>query len=328
VNITPLTTLAFWTAYPGNLAGFTAADAWPTNSSAVTQEALAAAIATVNANFASQLAANGLNTAFNFFIEEFAADGTGFDAVLDALSITLDMVNSTLAIEVGGVAFAFDSGIDISGITIGWGGSTGGTELPEGVAGQAVTMEYCCAAGGSPYTNGDQVLFTFSSSGALMLTEQYTVVAESFTVDEFGQYIWSATDGTQYVLSLIAGAIHEVNVMDASNNFLGQFAPVGGGAADGGDWNMILSGSYTQDMGGYPYTVNIGPMTLSGPFAAPTVSDVESAFVTQSYNPTGAVTVTTLLDTETQRKFRVQFTALVGDVESIYDLTYDYNLIQ
>lgn len=116
----------------------------------------------------------------------------------------------------------------------GSGGGSGGASLPDGVSGQIVTMEYCCAGSGSPYNNGDQVLFTFSSSGSLMLTDQYTVVADSFTVNASGEYVWSDTvNGYDYLLSVIDGAIHEVNVMSGST-FLGQFSPVSAGGGSGG----------------------------------------------------------------------------------------------
>lgn len=135
-------------------------------------------------------------------------------------TMATNFASSTLQAALGGYG-AISTSIDVSDI-----GTGGGDTLPPGVAGQTVTMEYCCAATGSPYNTGDQVLFTFSSSGALTLTDQYTVAATSFTVDSYGQYIWTTASGIKYVLSLSNGAIHEVNVMSASNTFLGQFTPV------------------------------------------------------------------------------------------------------
>ena len=103
-----------------------------------------------------------------------------------------------------------------------------GGNLPSGVSGKVVMMTYCCAASGSPYTNGQQVLFTFSSSGALMLTPQYTVVSSTFTVTSSNEYQWVDASGLKYTLSLITtgtaiGQINEVNINSAANVFLGQF---------------------------------------------------------------------------------------------------------
>lgn len=98
--------------------------------------------------------------------------------------------------------------------------------LPESVKGQIVTMEFGSAANGAPYSNGDQVLFAFSSSGSLMLTDQYTVVAAS--AQKVGsEYVWTdSANSLKYALSLMNDTIHEVNLYSLSDTFLGQFAPV------------------------------------------------------------------------------------------------------
>jgi hypothetical protein len=103
---------------------------------------------------------------------------------------------------------------------------TGGT-LPSYVAGQIVTMKYCCAASDSPYSTDDEVLFSFSSSGRLMLTDQYTVVAASFT-ERGSEYIWvDNANSIEYALSVLNDAIHEVNVQSiGGSTFYGQFTPV------------------------------------------------------------------------------------------------------
>jgi hypothetical protein len=335
-NVTPLTTLALFQGHSqGDLEALY--NSWASSYSALTTASIQAAQATINANFATQMQAAGLDpNTYDFFKTAFTANSSGFDAVLDGLNVTINFGAGTFAITDGADApISFNLNIDTSGINIGDGsgsgsGSSSGGTLPAGVAGQVVTMEYCCAASGSPYSNGDQVLFTFSSSGALMLTEQYTVVAETFTVDSYGQYIWTATDGAQYQLSLTNGAIHEVNVMSAAATFLGQFTPVSGssGGSTAASYKMILSGTYMDTSNGV--SINVGPMTLSGPFPAPTISSVETSFTTTSYGATGTVTVTTLIDTEAEKKFRVQFSgtgsasAPAGTPVSEFDLIYDY----
>ncbi|RDL45996.1 hypothetical protein DN730_02850 [Marinomonas piezotolerans] len=103
----------------------------------------------------------------------------------------------------------------------------GNSSLPSFVSGKIVTMEYNSAATGSPYANGDKVLFSFSSSGSLMLTDQYTLVAKSFTV-RGNEYVWSdATNNLEYALSVSNNAINEVNVFGSGTKpFYGQFTLV------------------------------------------------------------------------------------------------------
>ncbi len=120
---------------------------------------------------------------------------------------------------------------------------TGSGTLPSGVASKLVTMTYCCSATGSPYVNGQQVLFTFSSSGGLFLTDKYNEVSKTFTVIPNSnsalqsEYQWidatgaasggSSFAGTKYTLALTnnepAGEIFEVNINSAAGAFLGQF---------------------------------------------------------------------------------------------------------
>lgn len=233
VNVTPLTTLALFLANGKQDISLLAAN-WATQAAQITQQALATAQAKINANFSSMFPSGLDPNSYNFLSTAFTADGGGFDSLLDKLSVTIDMANGSFSINANNSPFTFNTDIDISGSTLpGLSGGGSGT-LPSSVSGQVVTMQYGSAGAGSPYNNGDQVLFTFSSSGSLMLTNQYTVVADSFTVDSYSQYIWTAASGIKYVLSLSAGAIHEVNVMSAGNSFLGQFAPVSSGTGGGG----------------------------------------------------------------------------------------------
>ncbi len=121
------------------------------------------------------------------------------------------------------MAVAFNEAISTVDITIGGTSTTttttGGT-LPPGVASKVVTFTFCCATAGAPYTNGQQVLFTFSSSGALFLTDQFTRVAPTFTVTANNEYVWTDASGLKYSLSLRNGAIHEVNLSNAAGTFL------------------------------------------------------------------------------------------------------------
>ena len=133
------------------------------------------------------------------------------------------------------------------------GGGTSGT-LPAGVAGKVVTMTFCCAASGAPYTNGQNLLFTFSSSGALFLTDQFTRVSETFVVTANNEYVWTDSNGLKYALSLSNGQIHEVNINNTVGTFLGQFnTPVSGSGGTGNVGNGTNTGSVTANLGSGPY---------------------------------------------------------------------------
>lgn len=226
-NITPLTSLALYLAN-GNADPASLFNGWGSSASDLTA-AIQAQQAIVNANLeaAGLLSGNGLANTFNFFTQEFNANGQGLDAVLDSLTVDL---SSGVSVSVSGNSgFNFNVSIDTSGFSIGGGGSTSGGSLPSFVASQIVDMEFCCAVNGAPYMNGEVVKFTFSSSGALMLTDQFTLVSNTFTDNSnatTGIYVWD--DGTyKYELSTLNLSIHEVNVsLSSDNTFLGQFSPV------------------------------------------------------------------------------------------------------
>lgn len=225
INITPLTTLALMvnTALANNLD--TVAAAWTTNASLLTQANLQAAQAVVNANLATRFAAAGIPSAtYDFVTAAFTANSTGIDLVMDGLRFNFNFAAGTFALTTpANVAVAFNEAISTVDITIGGTSTTttttGGT-LPPGVASKVVTFTFCCATAGAPYTNGQQVLFTFSSSGALFLTDQFTRVAPTFTVTANNEYVWTDASGLKYSLSLRNGAIHEVNLSNATGTFL------------------------------------------------------------------------------------------------------------
>ncbi|NOX08888.1 MAG: hypothetical protein GXP22_05270 [Gammaproteobacteria bacterium] len=236
-NITPLSTLSLFMASTLDLSAIY--NGW--NGTNIILTTIIAAQQIINANLRALFVAAGLDPlTYNFLTAAFNANGAGFDGLLDGIDVRADRPNEINFTITGNVGFAFDEDIDTSNMNIG--GSSGGansgggssSSLPSSVSGQIVTMEYASAAPGSPYNNGDQILFTFSSSGALMLTDQSIVVANSFTVDSFGQYIWTdSTSGYEYQLSVINSGINEVNVMNGST-FLGQFTPVSSGSGGGG----------------------------------------------------------------------------------------------
>lgn len=124
VNLTPLTTLAMYMAN-GNQDLANLAANWTAQANQITTTALENAQAQVNQNFSSQFGAQGLNAAtYDFFTSAFDANGTGIDAVMDSISVDIDMSGSSINIEIGGQAFAFDTNIDVSNINIGGTGSS------------------------------------------------------------------------------------------------------------------------------------------------------------------------------------------------------------
>lgn len=235
-NITPLTNLTLYMANsnadPSNLF-----NNWTTVASNMASQILTQqAVIKANLAAAGLLSANGLPDTVDFFTSVFNANSQGLDAVLD--SITVDL-SAGLSVSIpGNSGFSFNALIDTSRFSSAGGAVTGSGTLPSSVASQVVDMAFCCAAAGAPYSNGQVVKFTFSSSGTLLLGEPSTVVSSTFTVDDSNPtvalYTWD--DGTySYELSVLNNAIHEVNVsLSADNTFLGQFAPTSPSTSTGG----------------------------------------------------------------------------------------------
>lgn len=84
-NVSQLTTLVMFLAnHKMDLADLF--DNWPQRHASLTADAMLHAQAVVNLNFGALFAQHGLDhTTYNFFTADFAADSTGFDAVLDAI---------------------------------------------------------------------------------------------------------------------------------------------------------------------------------------------------------------------------------------------------
>ncbi len=251
VNITPMTNLALHEAnkngsnYTDLNALFTAFQA---NHGQITADELRDAKAKVNATLGVLFSGIGVTNSFDVFTTAFDADNSGIDAILDGVTIiiTAGGAATNITIEIGGSTFTFDPTIDFSNFLPGGGSGSGSTTLPASVSGQILDMVFALATAGSPYNNADVIKFTFSSSGALMLTENFTVFAATFTKINDTRYEWD--NGTHtYALSLVNGEIHEVDVSDsATNGPLGQFTPSSSGSGGG-------SGSGTN---GLSFSVN------------------------------------------------------------------------
>lgn len=134
-NITPLTTLALAEA-AANQPLADVLSAWATTR--LDSAAVLEAAKKVNANLQSVMQAASVNyTSANIFADTFNADGTGLDAVLDAMRVSFTCSASACTQSItspqGSVLVNWNGNIATTGITLSWsastagGGSTGGS---------------------------------------------------------------------------------------------------------------------------------------------------------------------------------------------------------
>jgi hypothetical protein len=188
---------------------------WAANHGELTAEAILNAQAIINANFASEMDAEGLDhTTYDFFSTAFMVNGTGIDALLDRLSITIDFTGNSFAVRLDDSPFSFNVDIDTSGITIG-GGSGGSSSGGSSSGGGGVTLScntsnYVADAVRTPTANeladfaatyigqegtfDDNFNFTPSSDATFVLSENGTATYNgsdyaitSFCLDITGQ---------------------------------------------------------------------------------------------------------------------------------------------
>lgn len=172
VNITPLTTSALvLTNLPDDLSA--AFNAWQTHAGSLTQAALRAQQAIVNANLAAQLTAAGLTPqTYDFFSTAFTPNGSGIDGVMDALDFLFNFGGSggfsgVVTINVAGTSTAvpFSVSIDTTGFNVGGvsgGGSGGGSNNLSALAG---THTLQCQAGSTGCAAGTSATLTISAAG-------------------------------------------------------------------------------------------------------------------------------------------------------------------
>jgi hypothetical protein len=122
--------------------------------------------------------------------------------------------------------------------------------LPSTIAGESVLMRFSAPQTGAPYTDNQEIKFTFSSNGLLSIDENPDdqdgdeLSIASFTELD-GEYIWAdAANDLSYKLSLKDdNSINELNLFTTSSNtFLGQFLPL-----DGSSTNLVANyaGNYS-----------------------------------------------------------------------------------
>ena len=111
-NITPLTSLAVFM-----VVGKQDLDAlfnnWVDHINDISQSALENAAKIIYANLSEKMAEHGITPEqFNIFTEAFPANGTGMDAVLDDIVVSLATLDFTL--DVDGEALSFNEAVDVS----------------------------------------------------------------------------------------------------------------------------------------------------------------------------------------------------------------------
>jgi hypothetical protein len=105
-NITPLTTLALYESL-GNQDLTSYYESWSSFASTVNTQEIEAAAQAILAEFESQINAAGINPdSFDLFSSAFEANHTGFDSVLDQVSVVIDF--ATGVVTVNGENFDID----------------------------------------------------------------------------------------------------------------------------------------------------------------------------------------------------------------------------
>lgn len=250
-NITPMTNLALEVARrnatppPADLATLFAD--WnalydPADLDAF-RAAIKEALAIVNANLSVQLTANGLTpTSYDFLRGAFPAFGQGIDAVLDGLVITF---GEGITITFNGGPVTFDIEIGIGGYDIG--GNGGGSNTACGAG--SIDMTFAKAPqNAAPHNDGEQVCFTASTTSLAFSGKTLTNPTQNQAVQlPYSAYRFTdAATGFKYEVVFNNGAMHEINVLNGADTFVGQFSATpgaGGGGALACDTSQFIPNS-------------------------------------------------------------------------------------
>ncbi len=174
-HLTPLTTLALAQAWGGKpLADLY--NGWATTRLTASQVLEAARV--VNAHFAAQMQARGVDPAtVNVFTAAFSANGQGLDGVLDAIRVSFNCSGAAcsplIGTPSGGALFAWNGSISVAGINLSWAttssgaGSGGGS----GGGGGGSVAGACASTTGAPGSWSIRVQTTVSGLGAIPIPE-------------------------------------------------------------------------------------------------------------------------------------------------------------
>ena len=186
VNITPLTTAAMVLASNSTTNPSTMFNSWVSSHVNVTAAGIENAQAIVNANLSAQYIANNLDPlVYDFFGTEFDANHTGFDGLLDSVSVRI--LNGVITVTAGGVEIPFEYSIDITGFDIGGVSNIGGTTDTGGtidtsgtvVASGTYTMTVDVVVGG--YSSGSVVVDNNIPASAVPTASDFQAVQDSFS---------------------------------------------------------------------------------------------------------------------------------------------------
>ncbi|KZN62213.1 hypothetical protein [Pseudoalteromonas luteoviolacea] len=124
--------------------------------------------------------------------------------------------------------------------------------LPDALSGKVFTLTFNLSESGSSYTNGQKVMFTFSSSGKLFIdVDPDASNGDEITIDDFDkmgdEYHYSdEANGFKYVVAVLDGKFHEVNLFAIGGGLLGQFVEqASGGEIPNLELVTALAGTYT-----------------------------------------------------------------------------------
>lgn len=268
VNITTLTNLVV-----ASLAGAAPAT-WFANASAGDfQRLTAAAVAVALDNVRQALPLDALS-GVNPLTANFKAEkGDRLDNVLEAIKNGIPDYAALLSAAQGpgaslkAYAAVYTAELSSAFDTAAAAGAASAGGLPAGLSGKLVTLTYGNAQANSPYANGTQVRFTFSSSGMLFYgppgsSNDETIA--SFTRSPSGEYTWA--DSAKQIAFAVSlrpdGSLNEINVAGSASGtpFFGQFRDPGNTTpvADGSGSSKVTlvfrtvgtSGTYTATIQG------------------------------------------------------------------------------
>lgn len=253
-NVTPMTNLALEVTRrnmappPADLATMFAQwnDSVDPSDLDAFRAAIEEALAIVNANLSVQLTANGLTpTTYDFLRGEFPAFGQGIDAVLDGLVITF---GEGISVTFNGGPVVFDITIDIAGYNIG-GGNGGGGGANTACGAGAIDMTFAKnPQTAAPYNDGNRVCFTASTTTLAFSGKTLTNPTQNQAVQlPYSAYRFTdAATGDKYEVVFNNGAMHEINVLNSADTFVGQFTATpgtGGGGALACDTSQFIPNS-------------------------------------------------------------------------------------
>lgn len=174
-HITPLTTLALAQAW-GDKPLADLYNGWAGTRLTAAQVLEAARV--VNANFAAQMQARGVDPAsVNIFNAAFSVDGQGLDGVLDAIRVSFNCGASTcnplINAASGGALFSWTGTISVAGINISWTttSSGAGSSGSGGSGGGGTAAGACASTAGAPGSWSIRVQTTVSGFGTLPIPE-------------------------------------------------------------------------------------------------------------------------------------------------------------